>query len=149
MTIKELNELENREYWLEKIRTCGWKAGEFLYELVTGGRLKSYLGEHTRIFLLTDGDKLVSFCTLSDIDDIQPTELTPWIGFVFTSPEYRGRHLAGKLLRHAESIAAAEGYEKTYISTGHTGLYEKYGYSFLKLLKDVYGEDSGVYEKEI
>ena len=36
-----------------------------------------------------------------------------------------------------------------YISTGETGLYEKYGYSFWKMMKDMNGEDSRVYRKEI
>ncbi len=149
MEIIDFFDTKRKEYWLEKIGTCGWEAGEFLYELVTGGKVKEYLGENTRIFLLTDGDKLVSFCTLSDVDDIQPTELTPWIGFVFTAPEYRGKRLVGKLIAHAESIAAAKGHKKTYISTNHNGLYEKYGYDFLCLMKDVRGEDSRVYVKEL
>ncbi len=133
----------------EQIRSCGWEAGQFLYELIQSGRLKSYLGENTKIFVLTDADKLVSFCTLSDIDDIQPTELTPWIGFVFTSPEYRGKRLVGKLIQHAEQEAAARGYDKTYISTSHTGLYEKYGYTFLRQMKDVHGEGTRVYFRNI
>ena len=34
------------------------------------------------------------------------------------------------------------------ISTGHTGLYEKYGYEFFKTEKDVSGEDSRIYCKK-
>ena len=36
-----------------------------------------------------------------------------------------------------------------YISTGETGLYEKYGYQFWKIMKDVHGEDSRVYRTDI
>lgn len=43
-----------------------------------------------------------------------------------------------------ESIDA----EKVYISTGATGLYEKYGYSFCQMMKDMHGEDSRVYTRE-
>ena len=145
MKITELNRTDND--LLRQIRSCGWEAGELLYDLVVGGRIESFLGESTKIFVMADGDKLVSFCTLSEKDDIQPTELTPWIGFVFTSPEYRGRHCAGEMIRHAERVAAARGFAKTYISTNHTGLYEKYGYSFLCLMKDIHGEESRVYTK--
>ena len=35
------------------------------------------------------------------------------------------------------------GKEYTYISTGHTGLYEKYGYEFFKTEKDVSGGTPG------
>lgn len=88
-------------------------------------------------------------CTLAPLDDIQPTELSPWIGFVYTFPEYRGHHYAGILLEYAESLACVMGKEYIYISTGHTGLYEKYGYEFFKTEKDVLGEDSRVYRKHI
>lgn len=88
-------------------------------------------------------------CTLAPLDDIQPTELSPWIGFVYTFPEYWGHHYAGILLEYAESLACVMGKEYIYISTGHTGLYEKYGYEFFKTEKDVLGEDSRVYRKHI
>lgn len=47
------------------------------------------MGEKSRVMLLVDGDDLISFCTYAEKDDIQPTELTPWIGFVYTFPQYR------------------------------------------------------------
>ncbi len=149
MEITEFFSSDRKDHWIEKIRTCGWSAGPFLYELVRDGKVRKLLGENTRIFLLTEGDELVSFCTLSDMDDIQPTGLTPWIGFVFTAPEYRGNRHVGKLIAHAENIAASEGYRMTYISTNHTGLYEKYGYHFLRTAKDIRGEESRVYAKEL
>lgn len=37
--------------------------------------------------------------------------------------------------------------EYIYISTNHIGLYEKYGYEFFQMMKDVGGEDSRVYRK--
>ena len=41
------------------------------------------------------------------------------------------------------------GLEKVYISTTHIGLYEKYGYGFLTQMKDMCGEMSRVYVKDI
>lgn len=38
------------------------------------------VGEKSRVMLLVDEDDLISFCTYAEKDDIQPTELTPWIG---------------------------------------------------------------------
>ena len=55
----------------------------------------------------------------------------------------------GNLLDYAETLARLEGKNYVYISTGETGLYEKYGYSFWKLMNDVNGESSRVYRKEI
>lgn len=88
---------------------------------------------------------LVSFCTFADKADIQPTELTPWIGWVYTFPEYRGNRYAGKLLNYAETLAEEVGFKNIYISTNHERLYEKYGYEFFEMMKDMHGEDSRVY----
>ena len=99
--------------------------------------------------MLVDEDRLISFCTFADKDDIQPTELTPWIGFVYTFPEYRGNHYIGKCLAHAEELAKEAGIKNIYISTNHTGLYEKYGYEFYEIMKDIAGEDSRVYIRRL
>lgn len=95
--------------------------------------------------MLTEGGDLISFCTFADKDDIQPTELTPWIGWVYTFPHYRGHRYVGKLLSYAETLTKADGINSIYISTNHNGLYEKYGYEFFGMMKDVHGEDSRVY----
>lgn len=149
MNIIEYFSAEDQEHWLARIKECEWGAAQFLCELLRDKKLKGLTGENTRLLMLTEGEKLVSFCTLAEKDDIQPTELTPWIGFVYTRPEYRGRRLMGELLRYAEELARAEGKERVYISTNHTGLYEKYGYAFYAMMKDVEGEDSRVYMKRL
>ena len=55
----------------------------------------------------------------------------------------------GQLLDRAAVLAHLEGQATIYISTGETGLYEKYGFSFWKMMKDVNGEDSRIYKKEV
>ena len=99
--------------------------------------------------MLTEGDELISFCTLAEKDDIQPTELTPWIGFVYTFPQHRGHRYSGGLLSHAEEKARVQGADRVHISTNHNGLYEKFGYEFFCMMKDIDGEDSRVYIKEL
>ena len=112
-------------------------------------KLKELCGESTRVLLLIDGDKLLSFCTYAEQDDVREPSLTPWVGFVYTFPEYRGKRRAGKLLEYAYRLAKKDGHKHIYISTGETGLYEKYGYQFWKIMKDVHGEDSRVYKTNI
>ena len=55
----------------------------------------------------------------------------------------------GKLLEYVYDLAEKEGYKYIYISTGEIGLYEKYGYTFWKMMTDVYGDESRVYRREI
>lgn len=147
MKVIEYFNAENKEHWLSKIKESDWRAGQYLHELLKTGELKQLVGENTKVLLLVDGEKLVSFCTFAEMDDIQPTDLTPWIGWIYTFPEYRGNRYAGKLLQHAEMLAREAGVKSTYISTNHEGLYEKYGYEFYQTMKDIGGEDSRVYVK--
>ncbi len=149
MEIIEYFSSENKEHWLSEIGKSDWGAGNFLKELLETGKLKETVGENAEVLLLSEGEELVSFCTFADFDDIQPTELTPWIGFVFTFPKFRGNRHAGKLLAYAEKLAKKKGFEKIHISTNHVGLYEKYGYEFFKIMKDIDGEDSRVYIKNL
>jgi predicted acetyltransferase len=92
---------------------------------------------------------MVSFCTSAEQDDVREPSLTPWVGFVYTFPAFRGKRHVGQLLDYAAVLAHEEGKETIYISTGEAGLYEKYGYSFWKMMKDVNGEDSRIYKKEV
>lgn len=140
---------ENKKHWLSKIEGCDWDAGKYLAYLLKTNGLFDLVGEGSRVLMLTEGDELVSFCTLAKYDDVQPTELTTWSGWIYTFPAYRGRRLAGKLLEYAENLARKDGAVALHISTNHDGLYEKYGYEFLKYEKDVEGEDTKVYIKRL
>ncbi|MGN0667336.1 MAG: GNAT family N-acetyltransferase [Huintestinicola sp.] len=149
MQIIEYFTTEKKEYWLNEIKKSDWEAGKYLYQLLKENSLKSILGETALVPMLVDEDKLIAFCTLAPLDDIQPTDLSPWIGFAYTFPQYRGHRYLGLLLDYAESIATIMGKGYIYISTNHTGLYEKYGYEFFKMDKDIGGEDSRVYRKTL
>ena len=99
--------------------------------------------------LICERIEMIKFCTLAELDDIRDTTLSPWIGFVYTFPQYRGHRYMGILLDAAHDAAKKDGASQIYISTGETGLYEKYGYSFYQMMKDMNGEDSRVYRREV
>ena len=149
MEIIEFFSTDNKEYWLSKMKECDWGAGQYLEKLLREEKVKQLVGESTKVLMLVDGENLVSFCTFAEKDDIQPTDLTPWIGWVYTFPAYRGNRYAGKLLGYAEALAEEAGIKNIYISTNHIGLYEKYGYEFFQVMKDIEGEDSRVYVRRL
>ena len=149
MEIIEYYSSNNKEYWLSKINECDWIAGKFLYELIKQDKLKELVGDDVKVLLLTNELDLISFCTLSKVDDIPTTELTPWIGFVYTFPEYRGHRHMGKLISYAEEIVRSNGFSNIYISTNQEGIYEKYGFNFMGTMKDMDNEDSRVYTKTL
>jgi len=135
---------DRKEHWREQIARYEWRAARFLAQLLAEGRFHSTLGSGT-LYLLTEGDKLVSFLTLAEKDCVDAPEYTPWIGFVHTAPEYRGRCHIGRLIDHAVAVAGERGAEQVYICTDHVGLYEKYGFTYLENRVSIYGEDSRVY----
>ncbi len=149
--MKVINYFESsrQAHWLEKIRRSDWKAGVFLSDMISQGSFFDAVGAESRVLLLTEGDELISFCTYAEKDDIQPTELTPWVGFVYTFPEYRGHRYAGRLFEEIERIAKEDGIPEVYISTNHVGLYEKYGCEFKTMMDDMDGVPSRVYIKKI
>ena len=140
---------ENKEHWIEEIRKSDWNASTFLAKMLTDGTFFETVGEGSEVLLLVDGDVLVSHCTFSKYDDIQPTELTPWIGFVYTFEKYRGNRYAGLLFREAERLAKERSVKEIYLSTNHTGLYEKYGFEYKTMLDDIEGNPSRIYVKHI
>ena len=149
LTVLDYFSSDHQEVWLEQIKRSDWTAGQYLYELLRAHRLKEICGEKTRLLLLTEGERLESFCTYAERDDVPDPSLTPWAGFVYTFPEFRGKRRMGKLLEHTYALAKNDGYDTLYISTGETGLYEKYGCSFWKIMKDVHGADSRIYRMNI
>lgn len=149
MKVIEYFNIENKDYWLEKIENCDWDAGKYLAYLLRSNGLFDLVGEGSRVLLLVDGEELISFSTLAPLDDVQPTDLTPWMGWIYTFPKYRGRRLAGRLFEYAEKVLTNEGAEAIHISTNHVGLYEKYGFDFYRTDKYVEGEETRVYRKLI
>ena len=149
MKIIEFYTCDHQDHWLSEIQKSDWNSGKYLYKLLRDQKLKELCGESTKVLLLVDGNKLFSFCTYAEQDDVRDTSLTPWVGFVYTFPAYRGKRRMGKLLEYAYMLAKKEGHKHIYISTSETGLYEKYGYKFFKTMKCIYGDDSRVYISDI
>lgn len=139
---------KEHQLWIEKIRSCDWRAAKFLADLLEQNKFHEMLGEGSP-FIMVDGEKLVSFCTLTQKDCIEDDSLFPWIGFVFTVSEYRGHRYSGELIEFACNEAKKEDYDKVYIATDHIGLYEKYGFEYMDSRTDIYGDESRIYYKEL
>ena len=148
MDILDYGKCANPAWWLKQIGECDWSAGQHLYTLLREDRLQGEYGENAQLLLLADGPKLAAFCTYAEKDDIPDTELTPWLGFVYTYPDYRGRRLTGKLICRVKELARNDGYDALYIATGETGLYEKYGAEYITAMKDRRGGDSRIYRMD-
>lgn len=148
MHIRKFSELPDKDKWIIKIRECDWSAAKFLAALLRQNSFHEMLGSGS-LYIMVDGENLVSFCTLTQKDCIDDDRFFPWIGFVFTVPEYRGHRYSGELIELACNEAKKQGYDRVYIATDHIELYEKYGFKYIENRTDIYGEESRVYYRKL
>lgn len=146
MRIVNFFESDSQQVLIEKIERGDWRAAIYLAKLLREGTFQQAVGGGT-VYLLMDGENVVSFVTLTRQDCIADESLYPWLGFFFTFPAYRGRRYGGQLLEYAAKVAKKQGCRQVYLATDHVGLYEKYGFTYLENRVDIYGEDSRIYVK--
>jgi len=147
--IVEYFSCENQTHWLNRIELSKWSGSKALFYLLSKGEMKKVFGESTELFLLTDNEELLGYCTLSPQDNIQPTSLTPWMGFLNIEPEYRGNRYSEILMNYTENKARDAGFKNLYVSTEAEGFFEKFGYDFVKIMVDVENYDLRVYHKSL
>ncbi len=100
-------------------------------------------------FVATVNGQIVGMITIMKSDYYPLPEIFPWISTLFVSEEYRGNRISGKLIDFANHYAKEIGFDKTYIPTEHIGLYETYGYRYVK---DIVNYGNGIdrlYVKEL
>lgn len=140
---------ETKERFLAQLEACDWKPGRDLAAMIRSGEITEVCGKDPRLLLLTEGETVVSFCTLTGQDDIKPTFMTPWIGYLYTAPQFRGHRYAGQLLSYCEALAVKAGQPAVYLSTAWVGLYEKYNYEFIGEMTSFDGQPLRVYRKHV
>ena len=77
-------------------------------------------------------DRIVAMATFMKTDYYPLPEIYPWISTIFVAEEFRGRRISGRLIDFVNCYAKERGFARTYIPSEHVGLYEKYGYRYLK-----------------
>ena len=137
-------------HWINEISKCDWNAGKHLADLLESNKFRQLCGDASDVLLLAENDRLISFCTLAEKDEIPDTNMKPWIGFVYTFHEYRGNRYIGKLIEQACVQAAEQGYDTVYVSTDQQGLYENFGFEYTGIVKmSIYGENSRIYKRKL
>lgn len=149
MRIEEYFSLDEdgRRLVRDAIRTADWRAAAFLHDLLQNDELREHCGPNTCLLLGMEGESLAAFCTLADRDEVECV-LTPWIGFVYTFPAFRGQRRSGEMIDHACALAKKDGFDRVYVSTNEVGLYEKYGFTFLRHDRDRWGGQTRLYVRK-
>ena len=83
-------------------------------------------------FAATVDGNVIGMVTIMKSDYYPLPEIYPWISTLCVTEEFRGSRISGKLIDFANEYAKSIGFDRTYIPTEFVGLYEKYGYRYIK-----------------
>lgn len=137
------------ELWNETIsfaENCSWRAGAVLAKKMR----ENAFAENERVIVALENDEIAGFCTFSNADELPPEhDFTPFIGFMFVDEKHRGHRLSGKLIDAACDLAREQGFSKVYLTSGETGLYEKYGFEKLGEYSTIYKTTDPLFKREI
>ena len=100
-------------------------------------------------FVAMVNGQIVGMVTIMKSDYYPLPEVFPWISTLFVSETFRGNRISGKLIDFANEYAKDIGFDRTYIPTGHIGLYEKYGYCYIKDIVNYGGDTDRLYAKKL
>lgn len=138
---------QGHRYWQETLsfaQHCSWSAGPYLASKMQNGDFT----EAERVCLARIDGKPAGFCTFAERDELSDEyKFAPFIGFLFVDEQYRGGRLSEWMIQNVTAYARQLGYEKIYIVSGETGLYEKYGFQYLGLFQTVYGSVDQLFVK--
>lgn len=93
--------------------------------------------------------QIVGMASIMKTDYYPLPEIYPWISSVFVTEDYRGNRISEKLIDFANEYAKECGFARTYIPSEHIGLYEKFGYRYLKDITNYGNGTDRLYYKEL
>ncbi|MCR5848756.1 MAG: GNAT family N-acetyltransferase [Lachnospiraceae bacterium] len=101
------------------------------------------------MFVAKADGKIIGMTSVMKEDYYPLPEITPWVSSVFVSEDYRGQRVSGKLIDYANEYLRNLGFKKSFIPSDKVGLYERFGYSYVKDITNYGGQDDHLYERFI
>ncbi len=131
---------------LRFVETCSWTdVREHVAQTLRDWEFTDW---ETMFAAVRDG-RIVGMASVMKTDYYPLLEVFPWVSCVFVTEEYRGRRISGELIAFANRYLRALGFRRSYIPTEFTGLYEKYGYRYLRDIVNYGGGVDRLYVKDL
>lgn len=86
-------------------------------------------------YIAMDGETIVGGLGVIENDFHDRKDLTPNVCALYVEETYRGKGIAGKLLRCVCDDMKSKGIDTLYLITDHTSFYERYGWEFLCMVQ--------------
>ena len=114
---------------LSFVESCSWTdAKEHIAKLICAWEFEDW----ETMFAAMIDEKIVGMAAVMKTDYYPLPDIYPWVSCIFVSEEYRGRKISGELIAYANRYLEDNGFDRSYIPTEFFGLYEHYGYTYLK-----------------
>ena len=131
---------------LSFVKNCSWvEVKDHIAEKIS----KWDFSDWESMFVAVEDDQIIGMASALKEDYYPLPDLFPWISTVFVSEEYRGLRVSEKLIACANDYLRENGFSQSYIPSSHVGLYERYGYFFVKEITNYGGTDDHLYVKII
>lgn len=146
MIIKKVDQnTELAESLLAYVQKCSWSAvKEHVAESINAWIFEDW---ETMFAALIDG-RIVGMASVMKTDYYPLPDVYPWVTCIFVTEEYRGRRISGELIEYANKYLKENGYTRSYIPAEFFGLYEKYGYVYIKDIVNYNGGTDHLFVKE-
>ena len=125
-----------------------WSWEETKEHTAAAMRKWDFAGNEAVFAAVSDG-MIVGMATLMNTDYYPLPEIYPWVSCIFVSESHRGNRISEKLINAANMYAKSLGYKKTYIPSPYLGLYERFGYRYLKEIVNYGGGTDHLFAKEL
>lgn len=86
-------------------------------------------------YIAMDGETIVGGLGVIENDFHDRKDLSPNVCALYVEETYRGKGIAGKLLRCVCDDMESQGIDTLYLITDHTSFYERYGWEFLCMVQ--------------
>ena len=130
---------------LTYVEGCSWvEVKEHVAEMIRSWAFSDW---ETMFVAIQDG-RIVGMAAVLKTDYYPLPDICPWVSCVFVSEEYRGQKISGDLIAYANKYLKQNGFSRSYIPTEYLGLYEHYGYTYLKDIVNYGGGIDHLYVKD-
>ena len=131
---------------LAYVESCSWD--EVKYHIADVIRSWDFTDWETMFVAITDG-RIVGMASVAKTDYYPLPDVCPWVSSIFVSEEYRGRKISGNLIACANRYLKEIGFERSFIPSEFFGLYEHYGYTYLKDIVNYGGGTDHLFVKDL
>lgn len=86
-------------------------------------------------YMALDGERIIGGMGVIENDFHDRKDLAPNVCAIYTEEDWRGRGVAGSLLRYVCADMREMGIDPLYLITDHTSFYERYGWEYLCMVQ--------------